>query len=158
MLSFLSLSLSFSWILWRCRPRTERHHRVTRVPPWLSQLRQLYLADNNRGEESDPAHLRHAGAGGRLWYCISLWRSAVAWQLKNEVRSRSVICTLIFFISKPFWCSLLLPTHHKKHLTLGQQLFYLNTLFILNWKWHQVKKEWVSDLIWLDYCKAGWIV
>lgn len=90
------LFLSSSWILWWCSPRTEWYHRVAWVPPRLSQLCQLYMADNNRGEEPNPAHLRHAGAGGRLWYCISIRWSAVAWQLKNEVRNEFLIYHLIF--------------------------------------------------------------
>lgn len=119
----LSLPLSLSWILRRCSPRTEWHHRVTRVPPRLSQLRQLYLADNHGGEEPHPAHLRHAGTGGRLWYCISLWRSAVAWQLKNEVRSRSVVSSLIFFLFETLWWSPLLSTHHRSTWHLDSSFF-----------------------------------
>lgn len=87
----LVVFLSSSWILWWCCPRTQWFHRITWISPWLSQLCQLYMADNNRREEPNPAYLHHAGAGRRLWYCIRLWWSAVAWQLKNEVRKQSLI-------------------------------------------------------------------
>lgn len=91
------ISFSSSWVLWWCSPRPEWHHRVTWFPPWLSQLRQLYMADNNRGEEPNPANLRHSGAGGRLWYCIGLWWTALTWQLKNEVSTHSFIFCLMWF-------------------------------------------------------------
>lgn len=149
--SFFPFS-SFSWIMWRRRPRTERHHRVTWLPPRLSQLRQLYLADNNRGEEPDPAHLRHAGAGGRLWYCISLWWSAIAWQLKNEVRSWSsfALCTFLVFSSSPHSWPNMFDT--------WTAAFLLKSFISPEWKWQQVKKTWASALIWLDYCQTGWTV
>ena len=151
-------SLSFSWILWRCSPRTEWYHRITWFPTWLSQLRQLYMADNNRGEEPDPANLRHAGARGRLWYRISLRWTTITWQLENEVRNESLIYDLVFFccfsvdlfslfLFQLLWLSHFersLPAHLppvNKKLTCGQQHISLNTYFLLKGKWHSVKEQ-----------------
>lgn len=92
----LSPFFSRSWVLWRRRPGTEWHHRVARFPPRLPQLCQLHVADNHRREEPDPAHLCHAGTGRRLWYRVGLRWSAIAGQLKNEVRSKVSPFYLIF--------------------------------------------------------------
>lgn len=148
---FCPVSLSSSWVLWWCSPRTEWYHRVTGFPPRLSQLRQLYVADYNRGEEPDPANLRHTGAGGRLWYCISLRWTTVAWQLKNEVRNDSffypappLLSSLFFFA--PLWltqfdCGLFFSSTHlpplNRNLTFGQQHISLNTYFSLRWEMTQ---------------------
>lgn len=136
------ISFSSSWVLWWCSPRSEWHHRVTWFPPWLSQLRQLYMADNNRGEEPNPANLRHFGAGGRLWYCISLWWTALTWQLKNEVSTHSFIFCLMWF-PVPLFSRCLpsfqpnLPDSHSLnvHILIYQQCSYiylvLGPLYIL---------------------------
>lgn len=92
----VSRFFSRSWVLWRRRPGTERNHRVARFPPRLPQLCQLHVADNHRREEPDPAHLCHAGTGRRLWYRVGLRWSAIAGQLKNEVRSKFSRFYLIF--------------------------------------------------------------
>lgn len=93
--------LYFSWIMWWCNPRPERNDRIAWLPPRLSQLRQLYVADNNRGAKQDPAHLRHARTRGRLWYGVCIWWTTFAWELKNEVRivnSFFVVVVVIFSV------------------------------------------------------------
>lgn len=143
--------------MWRCGPRPERYHRVSRFPPRLPQLRQLYVADNNRGEEPDPAHLCHAGAGGRLWYCLSLRRSAIAWQPKNEVRADFLL---------PIWSFLPAPHVAPLPLTFPPRGFtpssallvtgvvtaahFFECLCLLNWKRRSLGERRVSALIWVD--------
>lgn len=165
---FCLIFLSPSWILWWCCPRTEWHHRVAWFPPRLSQLRQLYMADNNRGEEPNPANLRHAGAGGRLRYCISLRWTAISWQLKNEVWNDSLINSLFFFLLH--CCSLSLAflfsnlsvslsvsvaysllqaltlwsTSSEHKVDIWTAAYFFEYLFLLNWKWHSQRTVSVS--------------
>lgn len=160
------LCLSSSWILWRCSPRPERYHRVSWFPPRLPQLRQLYVADNNRGEKQNPANLRHAGAGGRLWYCISLRWTTVAWQPKNEVRNNSFIYILIFFPAPGCSVSLfslncsppsspIIHLHGTKYWHLDNNIFYFHIwafdtyprIEMTQWLWSHT----VSALIWVDF-------
>lgn len=144
--------------MWRCGPRPERYHRVSRFPPRLPQLRQLYVADNNRGEEPDPADLCHAGAGGRLWYCLSLRRSAIAWQPKNEVRADFLL---------PVWSSLPAPlplAFPPRGFTPSSALLVTRVvtaahLFecscLPNWKRRSLGERRVSALIWADAPASG---
>lgn len=147
---FPVLFLSCSWIMWRCGPRPERYHRVSRFPTWLPQLRQLHVADNNRGEEPDPAHLCHAGAGRRLWYCLGLRRSAFARQPKNEVRADSLL---------PIWSFFPAPHAAPLPLTPSSALLvtgavtaaqFFECLCLLKWEWRSLGERRVSASIWVD--------
>ena len=131
--SDLILCLSSSWILWWCRPRPEWYHRVAWFPPRLPQLCQLYMADNNRGAKQNPANLRHAGTGGRLWYCVSLRWTTVAWQPKNEVTNYSFIFSLNSFLAPDCSVSLdficLSPSSLVTHLHETKCSYLDNSIF-----------------------------